>query len=106
MTPQDMAMGYRAPAAAPPTFTSFTMNVPPDVPSLTHSSAPFARSFAWKYSLPLLVATYAFVIPLAAPAAMSATMYVPLLVASVAHSSSPFDAVFALKNNCDPTALK
>ena len=65
---------------------SFTLAVPPAVPSVFHSSVPPAESFAAKNSVPFDTVKPNGD-PSAAPGRVSLTMKVPAAVPSLRHSS-------------------
>ena len=76
-----------------------TSTVPAAVPSLFHSSLPWAPSLAVKNSVAADVRQEPRVELLAVPGLMSLTRTVPAAVPSLFHSSSPWSPSSAVKNS-------
>ena len=76
---------------------SLTRPVPPDVPSLFHSSAPLTPSLALKNSVAATLVRETTPPLNPTPTRMSFTMVVPASVPSLFHSSRPWVASEAAK---------
>ncbi len=88
-----------------PAAMSFTITVPPEVPSLFQSSLPFVPSSATKKRVPLTSTNISGALP-PLPDLMSLTITVPAAVPSLFQSSFPLVPSLALKKNSPLETVK